>query len=182
MSRSLPWPPKHPASHTVGIHPPHLPAAPGARGQAGGLSLTGHREISSRLSGASQSRSSCCCSSSALSGHGSLTRSGCTLRGERWSVQAGAAPGRAQLAGRGLSVGHLAREPVHPCTRGRVKPKRLQHPVAVQAGHLEQAGHQLLPSPPQIPTPAAWARAAETSTATTLQLSKGPAGQGSASC
>ena len=81
-----------------------------------------------------------------------------------------------------LSVGCLAHEPIHPRTQGRTKPKRLQHPVGVQAVHLEQAGHRPLPNPPQTPAQAAWARAAETSTATELQLSKGTAGQGSASC
>lgn len=60
-------------------------------------------------------------------------------------------------------------------TRERMKLKRLRPtPVGVQAGHW------LLPNPPQTPARAAW-RAAETSTTTEPQGSEGKAGQGSAS-
>lgn len=42
------------------------------------------------------------------------------------------------------------------CPRGSLSPhtklKRLQNSAGVQAGHLEQAGFQLLPTPPQLPT------------------------------
>lgn len=97
-------------SQPAGIYPSHPQPShpPGTRG----LSLTGHREIFSRLSGASRNRSSCCCSSSALSGHGSWTRSGCTLRGERGSAL------REDTAACPWGVSPMS-QPAHPRTRGR---------------------------------------------------------------
>lgn len=99
--------------------------------QRDGMSLTGHRGTSSRLSEVSQSQSSCCCSSSALSSRGSWTRSGCTLWGDRGSVQAELAPsslppahnqmnpGSTERGSHSLPTGHVAHEPILPHTQTR---------------------------------------------------------------
>lgn len=75
-------------------------------------SLTARRAISSRWSGASPSPSSCCCSSSAPAGRGSWTRSGCTLWGQGWSVQAqlpsGWSPRPARPVHKGISPTSLS--------------------------------------------------------------------------
>lgn len=50
---------------------------------------TGHRGTASHSSEVNQTPNSCCCSSSALGGHGSWTQSGCTLQTQRragWGV------------------------------------------------------------------------------------------------
>lgn len=129
VHRGAEWPKVYrPTLHPIlwrYTHPTHL-WLPVGRGQKR-LSLTGHREISSHLYGASRSQSSCCCSSSALSGRGSLTRSGCTLQGDRCQCRQELplshppALSKVQLVSteRGndcLSVGHLAHELVHAST------------------------------------------------------------------
>lgn len=164
-------------SQAAGIYPSHqAPAAwsTGA-GREGALSLTGRREISSRLSGASRNQSSCCCSSSALSGRGSLTRSGCTLRGERRSVRAGAAPERGAAGKRrerrclwGISPVSPS-IPAHEGGQSRRDCSTLMEPrQGIQSGQGIGCSH----TPPRSPSQAARRRAAETSAATQLQLSK----------
>lgn len=81
-------PSKHPTVHnypsgTVSRSPLLVPL------QKGCFFLTEHRETVFRLSGVSQILNSCCCSSSVLSGRGSWTQSGCTLRATRKRVNAG---------------------------------------------------------------------------------------------
>lgn len=65
-------------------------------------------------------------------------------------VSAGtAAPGMVPTPSQACPQRHLAHEPLCPRTQSL---KGLQNSAAVQAGHLEQAGFQLLPTPPQLPT------------------------------